>query len=210
MKMQALPKRLDRRLFLSGINPAVLAAGMMLVSPGLLAAPNAAVPGHNTTPSGMAAPPASDASKEQLIRTLVNLTDVSQLQAVFSQQFIDRVANAVSMFGPALNPHTMDVIQQQTRAVVEEHIQDGDALYSVLAPVYEKHFNIIELNQLVNFYQSPLGQKLVRVSPQLLTESLDLGQQWGLSLVPEIMQRVQSQLDQDAPSAAGTASTSAR
>ena len=74
-------------------------------------------------------------------------------------------------------------------------IADGDALYSVLAPIYEKHFNLIELNQLVSFYESPLGQKLVRISPELLTESLDLGQQWGMSLVPEIVSRVRARMN---------------
>lgn len=183
-----------RRLWLAIIGSLALIAAPPVLATQLAGQPSStsAAQGDVQTAAGV------DQSRERLIRTLVNLTDVSQLQAVFSQQFIDRVANAVSMFGPALNPQTMAVIQQQTRVVVEEHIQDGDALYSVLAPVYQKHFNIIELNKLVNFYQSPLGQKLVRVSPQLLTESLDLGQQWGLSLVPEIMQRVQGQLDDEA------------
>lgn len=143
-----------------------------------------------------------DQSKEQLIRTLVNLTDTPEMKALFSQELIDRVSSAVSMFGPTLNPRTMNVIQQQTRAVVSEHIADGDALYSVLAPVYEKHFNLIELNQLVQFYQSPLGQKLVNTSPELLSETMDLGSQWGLSLVPEIVQRVRGRLND--PAAGGT------
>jgi len=202
MKMWALPKRPDRRLFSLQLCPAVIAAGLMLCSAGALAAPSntlatgvvGSAGASSPAAPGRPAPATGDASKEQLIRTLVNLSDVSELQSVFSQQFVDRVSSAVSMFGPVMNPQTMSVIQQQTRAVVQEHIEDGDALYSVLAPVYEKHFNIIELNQLVTFYQSPLGQKLVQVSPQLLTESMDLGQEWGMSLVPEIMQRVQSQL----------------
>lgn len=209
MKTQDLPKR-HSRFFARGASYTAILSALLVAAPAVLAAANPASnqPVAQTGPSAPAmnkAGAASDQSKEQLIRTLVNLTDKSELQSVFSQQFIDRVSSAVSMFGPAMDAHTMDVIQQQTQAVIQEHIEDGDALYSVLAPVYEKHFNIIELNQLVNFYQSPLGQKLVQVSPQLLTESLDLGQQWGLSLVPEIMQRVQSRLHDD--SAAGGAST---
>ncbi len=137
-----------------------------------------------------------EASKDQLIRELVNLTDATQLEAVFSRQFIDRVANAVAFVQPNLDPATMTAIREETGAVVRERIESGDALYSVLYPVYEKHFNIFELNQLVSFYESPLGQKLVRVSPQLLTESLSLGREWGLSLVPEIIDRVQSRLAQ--------------
>ncbi|HET7314448.1 DUF2059 domain-containing protein [Salinisphaera sp.] len=144
-----------------------------------------------------------DRSKEQLIRTLVNLTDTPQVQALFSQELINRVSGAISMFGPALKPRTMGVIQRQTRAVVSEHIENGDALYSVLAPVYEKHFNLIELSQLVQFYRSPLGQKLVATSPELMAETMDLGARWGLSLVPEIVQRVQTRLQDQTPTAGG-------
>lgn len=198
MKMWVLPKRPE---LIQAIHRAAVLAALAITAPAVLAAPGTQPVANNAMGANAASSSAaaSDQSKEQLIRTLVNLTDKSQLQRVFSQRFVDRVSSAVSMFGPALTPQTMQVIQQQTQAVVHEHIQDGDALYSVLAPVYEKHFNLIELSKLVNFYQSPLGQKLVRVSPQLLTESLDLGQQWGLSLVPEIVQRVQAQLNGQEP-----------
>ena len=146
-------------------------------------------------------PAAADAAdraerKQDVIRELIALTDAEQLEAIFSRQFIDRVANAVALFRPDMDPATMRVIRQEATAVIRERIESGDALYSVLYPVYEKHFNIFELNQLVEFYQSPLGQKLVRVSPELLTESLALGREWGLSLVPEIMERVQSRLSE--------------
>ena len=138
---------------------------------------------------------ANAARKDDVIRELIGLTDAEQLEAIFSRQFIDRVANAVALFRPDLDPQTMRVIRQEATSVIRERIESGDALYSVLYPVYEKHFNIFELNQLVEFYQSPVGQKLVRVSPELLTESLALGREWGLSLVPEIMDRVQSRLN---------------
>lgn len=198
MKIQGLPTLPD--VIRTGRRAAVLLALGMTTST-LLAAPvtQPASSPVSTAATAQGEAPATDQSKEQLIRTLVKLTDKSELQRVFSQQFVDRVSSALSMFGPAMNPQTMRVVRQQTQAVVKEHIEDGDALYSVLAPVYQKHFNIVELNKLVNFYQSPLGQKLVKVSPQLLTESLDLGQQWGMSLVPEIVQRVQAQLNGQEP-----------
>ena len=149
-----------------------------------------------TTRADSAGSPAAQQDKDDIIRELIALTDAEQLEAIFSRQFIDRVANAVALFRPDMDPATMRVIRQEATAVIRERIESGDALYSVLYPVYEKHFNIFELNQLVEFYQSPLGQKLVRVSPELLSESLALGREWGLSLVPEIMERVQSRLDE--------------
>ncbi|RJS94339.1 DUF2059 domain-containing protein [Salinisphaera sp. Q1T1-3] len=190
MTTSARQKRLDRLIAATALS--ILCS----VAPGW-----AAASGEGSDPSSPAAtsPQAGDqpadvqASKDALVHTLVRLTDRAQLQNVFTDQFIDRVTSAMSLFGGSLDEATLQAIQQQTRAVVSERIADGDALYTVLAPIYEKHFNLIELNQLVNFYQSPLGQKLVRISPQLLTESLDLGQQWGLSLVPEIVSRVRAQ-----------------
>lgn len=132
--------------------------------------------------------------KQEAIRELIALANAEQLEAIFSRQFIDRVADAVALFRPDLDAHTMNVIRQEATTVIRDRIESGDALYSVLYPVYAKHFNVFELNRLLEFYQSPLGQKLVRVSPQLLSESLALGREWGLSLVPEIMARVEDRL----------------
>ena len=165
---------------------------LLLCAPAVLAQSGTPAAGHAPS-SGSAA---AQQDKDDVIRELIALTDAEQLEAIFSRQFIDRVANAVALFRPDMDPATMRVIRQEATAVIRERIESGDALYSVLYPVYEKHFNIFELNQLVEFYQSPLGQKLVRVSPELLTESLALGREWGLSLVPEIMERVQSRLSE--------------
>lgn len=201
-----LPKRHDRRLRWRRAAGAIVLA---LVPPATLAADEAAhtpraVAEHPVLVGATSEPEDIQRSQSELIHRLVALTDSPQMRAVFSEQLVDRVSSAISMFGPTLNERTLNIVQQQTRAVVSEHIADGDALYSVLAPIYQKHFNLVELNQLVSFYQSPLGQKLVRVSPELLTETLDLGSQWGLSLVPEIVDRVQVRLDRESGAAADT------
>lgn len=209
MTTWVLHKRPDRRNRFNRAGALALAA--VLVSTGAVAGTGMTAPSGGGPNAGAPSTTANadvDHSKEQLIRTLVNLTDTPEVQALFSQELIDRVSSAISMFGPTLSPQTMNVIQQQTRAVVSEHIQDGDALYSVLAPVYEKHFNLIELSQLVQFYQSPLGQKLVNTSPELMSETMDLGSQWGLSLVPEIVQRVRSQLNNQPAQPTSNGSTS--
>jgi hypothetical protein len=192
MKTSVRPKPLDRLMLCSaGFGLALLAWPLLGVAQNQnQTTPPAAGQGAATVQRNANAAP----DKDDVIRELIALTDAEQLEAIFSRQFIDRVANAVALVRPDLDPQTMRVIRQEATSVIRERIESGDALYSVLYPVYEKHFNIFELNQLVEFYQSPVGQKLVRVSPELLTESLALGREWGLSLVPEIMERVQSQL----------------
>ncbi len=192
MKTSAPLKRPDRNRILGARRFLAPALVLLLCMPVALAQSGTPAAGH----ANMSRTPSAQQDKDDVIRELIALTDAEQLEAIFSRQFIDRVANAVALFRPDMDPATMRVIRQEATSVIRERIESGDALYSVLYPVYEKHFNIFELNQLVQFYESPLGQKLVRVSPELLTESLALGREWGLSLVPEIMERVQSRLAQ--------------
>ncbi|MES1939482.1 hypothetical protein T5B8_04543 [Salinisphaera sp. T5B8] len=192
MKTSAPPKRPDRNRWRGAGRWLAPALFLLFCAPPLLAQGGTSA----TTRADSAGSPAAQQDKEDVIRELIALTDAEQLEAIFSRQFIDRVANAVALFRPDMDPATMRVIRQEATSVIRERIESGDALYSVLYPVYEKHFNIFELNQLVEFYQSPVGQKLVRVSPELLTETLALGREWGLSLVPEIMERVQARLAQ--------------
>ena len=44
---------------------------------------------------------------------------------------------------------------------------DTGGIVDELTPVYEKHFTPAELAEMVKFYESPVGQKLVRVQQQL-------------------------------------------
>ena len=48
------------------------------------------------------------------------------------------------------------------------------------------HFTRPELEQLVAFYHSPLGQRLAEVMPEVTMESMRAGQQWGARLGTEV------------------------
>ena len=48
-----------------------------------------------------------------------------------------------------------------------------------LVPVYQKHFTADEVDGMVKFYSSPLGQKVLTEMPLALSEANQAGQQWG-------------------------------
>ncbi len=57
--------------------------------------------------------------------------------------------------------------------------RDLPQLVDSLVPVYAAHLSQAELDQLVRFYESPLGKHLSEVQPQILQESMQVGQTWG-------------------------------
>jgi hypothetical protein len=48
-----------------------------------------------------------------------------------------------------------------------------------LVPVYQKHFNAEELEGLLKFYRSPLGQKVINEMPTTMAEANQAGRQWS-------------------------------
>jgi uncharacterized protein len=60
----------------------------------------------------------------------------------------------------------------------------------LLVPIYDQRFSTGELRDLLAFYQSPLGLRLLDVQPDLTRDSMLAGQQWGMRLGAEIGQEL--------------------
>jgi len=71
-----------------------------------------------------------------------------------------------------------------------------DEMMAEIGPLYARHYSVAELKQLSAFYRTPLGQKMLALSPRLAAESMAIGQKIvaprlnGLML--EVMQNAQA------------------
>jgi hypothetical protein len=59
------------------------------------------------------------------------------------------------------------------RAQVEAAM-NPEEIIQALVPVYEKYFTAGDLKRLIVFYQSPLGKKLIEVTPSIMKETVDV------------------------------------
>ena len=57
-------------------------------------------------------------------------------------------------------------------------------------PIYHNHFTHQELKELIAFYKTPLGQKVLKELPLLTQEGMEAGSRWGTSLGPAIQERL--------------------
>lgn len=62
----------------------------------------------------------------------------------------------------------------------------ADSLTRMLAPAFADAFTLDELRQLVAFYESPIGRRLIAQQPGLMARSTEIGQQWGMQLGIEV------------------------
>jgi uncharacterized protein len=69
-----------------------------------------------------------------------------------------------------------------------------DELVDIAARAYASHFTEAELKQLLAFYQSPLGQKVIEEEPKALNDSMNAADQWANNLSLEVIDSMRAEM----------------
>jgi uncharacterized protein len=160
----------------------VIAAGLCIAGPALAqtqptklpAAPvahrqaeQAAKPAKAANASTAAAAAKIDPEKEAAIRHLMDITQTSKLGDSMAAYISNQVRTFMShSMDPGTLPKFMDTFNQKFAASApSQNITDA------MVPIYDRAFSKEEIQGLVKFYESPLGQHVVKVLPQVEEES---------------------------------------
>lgn len=79
----------------------------------------------------------------------------------------------------------ISALQKQTPGVSQdfwnrfEQKMDARELIEKIIPVYDKYYTLEDLKAVNAFYESPAGQKILATLPQVMQESMKIGQEWG-------------------------------
>lgn len=118
--------------------------------------------------------------KQQQIRLLLALTGASQLGKQVMTQMIGSMKKIM--------PQVPDLFWE--RFMKEVHPEE---LTDLIIPIYDRHFTDSDIRQLIAFYESPVGRKLVANLPAIMQESMAAGQTWGGQLGARITQELQKE-----------------
>jgi hypothetical protein len=137
---------------------AVLVAAFALAMPGASGALNAADP------------VALAKAKELLqVSNLIAMRD--QMVSLVEAQIAALVLDSNPGEEDKVNRAVTDVIRPALKRRIPEYLD-------LAAGVYADHFTRAELDQLVSFYKSPLGQKLVREQGELIPAMTKMSKDW--------------------------------
>jgi hypothetical protein len=114
--------------------------------------------------------PAPDTSLDERLLVAWELLQVTQAE----KQFESTILNTLKTFGASLKkaqPAKSAEIDATLRVVSEKMVLRKSQFMEVLAPLYVEAFSVQELREIVAFYKSATGQKIVREQPLLLRKS---------------------------------------
>ncbi len=79
----------------------------------------------------------------------------------------------------------VEMIPENNReAFKKELAQSTQGLYSKMAAIYTESFTEAELDKILAFYATPVGKKMVDITPELTKKGMEIGQAWGMELQP--------------------------
>jgi hypothetical protein len=71
-----------------------------------------------------------------------------------------------------------------------------DEILDAMIPIYQRHLTKSDLDAVIVFYSSPVGQRLLKEQPAMMAEGMKAGQDIMLKKVPELTQRINTQVAQ--------------
>jgi len=126
-------------------------------------------------------------TKEADIRRLLELTHA---RALATQSMDSMEGNLRPLMTSALPPGEYREKLIELFFAKYHAKRDTQQLLEIALPVYDKYYSDDEIKQLIQFYATPIGQKMLTVTPKVLTELQAAGQKWGEQLGRQCMGEV--------------------
>lgn len=87
-------------------------------------------------------------------------------------------------FQVMMDPLVKMVPQENQEAFRKELMESTSELYTQIAEIYMESFTEAEIDQILAFYETPVGKKMVATLPEITQKGMELGQAWGMKLQP--------------------------
>ena len=133
--------------------------------------------GASSSSSVPTQPDKDHAAKRAEIRQLIELTGAANVSADALRQIIAPLRSGF----PQVPDEFWDTFIKEVRS---------EELIDLVIPIYDKYYTRAEIHDLTTFYQSPVGQKTIKVLPKLSAEAIDAGQEWGRMVADRAMRKL--------------------
>src|SRR3984893_1781035 len=146
------------------------------------------------TPPGKDASPAptvekSDPAKDAAIRRLMDITQTNKM----GDNIVAAIGNQVQqVMSRAIQPERLPKFMDSFHEKFTASAPSG-AVADAVVPIYARHFSTDDIQALIQFYESPLGQRVVKTMPQVTQESESAGIQLDQRAALNVLRGMQAE-----------------
>jgi len=142
-------------------------------------------------PTGSDALPPDAPTRDQVMTLLDQLQARRSVEAAMNQMKTMMKESAEESFRQK-RPNATAKEVETLRGVIDDAVGviSLDEMINAVIPIYQRHLSKTDLEELIRFYSSPVGQKMIREQPQIMQESMQAGAEVARKHMDEIMTKV--------------------
>ena len=118
--------------------------------------------------------------QDREIRRLIRVTGMEKLLAQIIEQMLASMQTR------------MTGVPDAYWRIARDEMKVEDAITAFL-PLYAKYYSADDLRAINDFYETPAGQRLLKSMPQLMKESMAIGEKWGQEAGQRAVKRIEAE-----------------
>ena len=140
-------------------------------------------------------------AKIQDIKKLIDLIRLEEVVLLAADNALERFFPILKKASAQTNPSVSDavfaILKSSTLSLVKRQVSAQGGLMDRVVPLYDKHYSHIEIQSLIQFYESPLGKKVTALRPQIAKEGMVVAEEWINFLEPLLVQALTRSLNKE-------------
>jgi hypothetical protein len=130
---------------------------------------------------------AMDEEKHQNIAKLVEMTGTLQNATAVLDRMLPQMIDVIRKSNPEIPQQVLDTLEKDGKDEFHKALPE---LIEPIIAIYDANYSAEEIRQLLAFYQSPLGRKMIDRTPQITQQSIAVGSAWGQSAGERVAERI--------------------
>ena len=128
--------------------------------------------------------------KKAAIKELLEITNAARSSETIINLFMEQIVKMLKEPRDSIDPETFNLMKKEAKVLVHEEVVVKESFHLLMYSLYHKYLTLEEINELIRFHKTPLGQKMISTSPTIMQESMKIGQIWGQGLSIKFNQRM--------------------
>jgi len=140
---------------------------------------------------------APDAPSHDQVIALLNLLQIKKNMAVMMEGMKQAMKEGAEQGFRERIPNPTPQQLQALNGMVDDIMADLpiDEMLEAMVPIYQRHLTRSDIEEVIRFYSSPVGQKLLREQPQMIQEGMQAGAQIQQQRMGPIMEKIRERTE---------------
>lgn len=135
-----------------------------------------------------------DPAFEQDIKKMLEVTGAMRLGEQMSGAILQQMSQSMRQSNPNIPPRMFEIATEVTQALF---VKEFPSLLPRLVATYARVLTHEEVKQLLAFYATPLGKRMIEVMPALQQGGAQAGQEWAQQLLPQLQSQLMERFKQE-------------